>query len=80
MKKSASPNYLFMSLITLLARDFGFYDSRETKLTITLLGQNVHGMVSPHAFSVVSFRRRRRLLIQKINGYPKLQYFIIELA
>ena len=34
-------------------------------------------MVSPHSFSVVSFRRRRRLLIQKRNENPKLQYFII---
>ena len=75
MKKSASPNYLFMSLITLLARDFGFYDSRETKLTITLLGQNVHRMVSPHAFSVVSFRRRRRLLIQKNKRISKTAIF-----
>ena len=54
---------------------FGFYDSRETKVAITpLSGQTVHGMVSPHTFSVVSFRRRRCLLIQKKKGNPKLQY------
>ena len=74
MKENAPPNYLFMSLVTLLARDFGFYDSMETEVTLTpLLGQTEHGMVSPHTFSVVSFRRRRRLLIQKRNGNPKLQ-------
>ena len=41
----------------------------ETEVTLTpLLGQTEHGMVSPHTFSVVSFRRRRCLLIQKKKG------------
>ena len=78
MKKSAPPNYLLMLHFQLAI--FGFYDSRETKVALVLtplLSQTVHGMVSPHSFSVVSFRRRRRLLIQKRNENPKLQYFII---
>ena len=41
-----------------------------------LLGQTVLEMVSPHTFSVASFRRRTRMLKQKRKGNPKLQYFI----
>ena len=48
----------------------------ETEVTLTpLLGQTEHGMVSPHTFSVVSFRRRRRLLIQKRKRKSKIAIF-----
>ena len=75
MKKSAPPNYLFMSLVTLLARDFQilrFYGNRGYTNTTLRLNCSWDG-VSSHLFSCL-FRRRRCLLIQKKKGNPKLQY------
>ena len=80
MKKSAPPNYLLMSLVTFLARNFWilrFQGNKGYSSPITpLLSQTVLEMVSPHTFSVASFRRRTRMLKQKRKGNPKLQYFI----
>ena len=75
MKKIAPPNYLFISLVTLLARDFQilrFYGNRGYTNTTLRLNCSWDG-VSSHLFSCL-FSQTQMSADTKKKGNPKLQY------